>query len=72
MARAVTVSVTRVLMRPVRRKVGRDLRRAMQHEQRVLVRVSLTRRARPTPASQFRPGRRRLARWRPPADAMSG
>jgi hypothetical protein len=44
----------------------------MQHEQRVLVRVSLTRRARPTPASQFRPGRRRLARWRPPADAMSG
>jgi len=44
----------------------------MQHEQRVLVRVSIDAAGRPTPASQFRPGRRRLARWRPPADAMSG
>ena len=54
MARAVTVSVTRVLMRPVRRMVGRDLRRAMQHEQRVLVRVSSTRRAGPRPLAGLR------------------
>jgi PPOX class probable F420-dependent enzyme len=47
-----------------------DYRRAMQHEQRVLVRSRSTRRVRPMPASQSGPGRRRLAS-RPPPSVVS-